>query len=189
MLNIVCSGNMPIGWTPLAHPEASLPSHLKRIETHCHTSGSIVLGSPTQGRLFIMSDRLIINAPQPIYTDAYLWDVGTLDEINRFLEVIDLLIDQVEMPADWELVLELAKDERTKESVWFYYFVDHGTRALFWLHEFNVDTFLSYLRVAKSRTHMCKMGLRGLSPHATDYIYIRSRASVLLLDTLGNFPS
>ena len=77
-------------------------------------------------------------------------------EINRFLEAIDLIIDRSEMPADWELVLELARDGQTDRHVWAYYFVDHRTRALFWLHEHETDTIISDMRVVKSKAHICK---------------------------------
>jgi len=47
-----------------------------------------------------------------VYTDAYLCDLEKLDEISRFLEVIDELIDEsIGIPSDYELVLELSYDE------------------------------------------------------------------------------
>ena len=78
-----------------------------------------------------------------------------MTEINRFLQDINQLIDEAPMPADWELVLELTKDKQTDEPLWKYYFVDHGTRALFWLHEYDMDTIVSDLRVVKSKAHIC----------------------------------
>ena len=71
------------------------------------------MGSWTSSKSFtIRSIYFKLKILQPVYTDAYLCDLEKLDEISRFLEVIDELIDEsIGIPSDYELVLELSYDE------------------------------------------------------------------------------
>jgi hypothetical protein len=97
----------------------------------------------------------ILTVSQPIYTDAYLCDVNTLNEINRFLQAIDQLASESEeMPLDWELVLELSNDEETEKRIWSYYFINHSDRALFWLHDIDARIILNGLPGVSSRAHI-----------------------------------
>ena len=90
--------------------------------------------------------------PQPIYTDAYLYEAGVLDTIEKFRETIVGAIHENadRMPAEWELVLDPAEDESPEERVCYYYFVNCSNRTLFWLHEFDVTPLLYGLDEIKS---------------------------------------
>lgn len=43
----------------------------------------------------------------------------------------------ISIPEDSELVLELTPSSDAR-SAWSYYFVHHGTRSLFWVHEYDI---------------------------------------------------
>lgn len=55
---------------------------------------------------------------------------------------------------DWELALELGKDEKTGELFCSYYFSCHSTRCLFWLHEFDPESMLEGLHGITEWTHI-----------------------------------
>ena len=72
----------------------------------------------------------------------------SIEEINQLREVSSPL------PVDWELVLELGKDDETEERICSYYFVRHSTRCLFWLHEFDLQSVLEDLCGVTENTHI-----------------------------------
>ena len=63
------------------------------------------------------------------------------------------------MPAQWELVLDLADDEDPNGRVCYYYFVNCSNRSLFWLHNFNVTPLLQGLTDVKSKRRISESGL------------------------------
>ena len=90
---------------------------------------------------------------QPVYTDAYLYEKDIFEEVEKFREAIfgEILSKANDMPAEWELVLDLGDDEGLDERVCFYYFVNCSNRTLFWLHNFDVTQVLSGLNEIKSK--------------------------------------
>ena len=62
------------------------------------------------------------------------------------------------MPAEWELVLDLADSGGLDEGVCYYYFVNCSNRSLFWLHKFNVTPLLHGLTEVKSRRRISESG-------------------------------
>ena len=76
-------------------------------------------------------------------------------EIEQFIvEVNELRSIFPPLPEDWELVLELRKDEETGDYTCSYYFVCHSTRCLFWLHEFDMESVLDDLCGVTEMTHI-----------------------------------
>ena len=70
--------------------------------------------------------------PKPIYTDTDMCDPVLRQEIEEFVqEVYKLMCFSPSLPEDWELALELGKDDETGEYICSYYFVRHSTRCLF----------------------------------------------------------
>jgi hypothetical protein len=61
--------------------------------------------------------------------------------------------DNIQLPVDWELVLELSLEE--EEESWSYYFIDHELRILFWLHPFELDEFDLQKMTVVSKAHIC----------------------------------
>jgi len=75
--------------------------------------------------------------------------------IEKFIEEINDLKDiSPPIPTDWELVLELGKDDETGEPICSYYFVCHSTRCLFWLHGLNLESVLENLHGVTEYTHI-----------------------------------
>ena len=78
---------------------------------------------------------------QRIYTEAYLCDKQVSSEIDQFQTYLFRYIEEndVAIPLDSELVLELSHETHS----WRYYFVDHTSRSLFWVHECDMtyETF------------------------------------------------
>ena len=92
---------------------------------------------------------------KPIYTDTNMCDPDLLQKIEQFVEEINKLREvSPPLPPDWELVLELGKDDETGESICRYYFVRHSTRCLFWLHEFDLECILAGLCGVTEKTHI-----------------------------------
>ena len=92
---------------------------------------------------------------KPIYTDTDMREPALHQETGRFIDEIYKLRDtSPPLPEDWELALELGKDDKTGESICSYYFVCHSTRCLFWLHKFNLENVLGNLCGATDKTHI-----------------------------------
>lgn len=89
---------------------------------------------------------------QPVYTDAYLYKKKIYEEIENFREAIfDEILDKSgDMPAEWELVLDLDDNEEPDERICYYYFVNCSNRSLFWLHKFDVTPLLHGLTEVKT---------------------------------------
>ena len=94
-----------------------------------------------------------LKSSQPVYTDAYLYKKEIFEEVERFREAIfDKIIDRAgDMPAQWELVLDLGDEEDPDERICHYYLVNCSNRSLFWLHEFDVTPFLCGLKEGKTK--------------------------------------
>ena len=76
-------------------------------------------------------------------------------EIEQSIEEIKKLRDfSPPLPEDWELVLELAEDDKTHNPICSYYFVCVSTRCLFWLHEFDLEGVLNGVCGVTEITHI-----------------------------------
>ncbi|KAH9941634.1 uncharacterized protein BXZ73DRAFT_41460 [Epithele typhae] len=97
--------NVPAGWKAVTHPE---------------------------GRLYFYDDR------RRIFTDNDVREPGIAAMLDTFARQLDEMIleQSLELPANHELVLFL-EPRKSAPGVfnWCYYFVDHSTRTLFWIHE------------------------------------------------------
>ncbi|KAF8960337.1 hypothetical protein BDZ97DRAFT_1665959, partial [Flammula alnicola] len=83
--------------------------------------------------------------PIPILTDIYVYESADRNRLEGYIKSIFQYIKKygVELPSDDVcLVLEFRQSGRCG-----YYFVDHTTRCLFWLEEFDAMTFLDHVRV------------------------------------------
>ena len=96
--------------------------------------------------------------PQPVYTDAYLYKKEIFEEIENFREAIfgQILDKAGDMPAEWELVLDLDDDEEPDERICYYYFVNCSNRSLFWLHKFDVTPLLHGLNEVTTNRRISK---------------------------------
>ncbi|KAK7676771.1 hypothetical protein QCA50_020239 [Cerrena zonata] len=80
------------------------------------------------------------NESKKTYTDAHLCDPEVAHEIELFQTQLWSHIhdNHIVIPEDSELVLDLVPGSNVKYA-WCYYFVDHRTRSLFWVHEFDMS--------------------------------------------------
>ena len=118
---------------------------------------------------------------KPIYTDTDMCDPALRQEIEEAVEEINKLKDiSPPLPEDWELALELGKDEETGESICSYYFVCHSTRCLFWLHEFDLESVLNDLCGVTQQTHI-REPARSSRIHLTKRMTRSGIASSLLV--------
>ena len=97
-------------------------------------------------------------------------------EINKLKEISPPL------PVDWELVLELGKDEEIGEPICSYYFVRHSTRCLFWLHEFDLESVLDNLCGVTENTHI-RESAPALATHRTNHM---TRPGIAIPVLVGN---
>ncbi|KZV72698.1 hypothetical protein PENSPDRAFT_683442 [Peniophora sp. CONT] len=95
-------------WTPLVHPDGSL---------------------------------YFYHASKRIWTNTYIYERLYFDEIEEcsaFLEFNrqTFLAHGYPIPASCELVIEIGTSDDNREDIlWRYYYVDHATRAIFWLQQ------------------------------------------------------
>ena len=101
------------------------------------------------------------NSMKRIYTNVYMYDSNLSAKILQFAAHLDrertCLIGKFDFPTnDYDLVLDIIKtgDELDNESIWAYYYVDHCTSTLFWLHFYECgDTLLG--EVSRSHSVVC----------------------------------
>lgn len=119
-------------------------------------------------RLFARWLHIVLS--QPVFTDAYLYDVRSLEEIERFREDIFAVAKTKALPPKWELVLDVEESKYANERICYYYFVNTANRSLFWLEDFNVTPLLWGLCHAKSMSRIRELGF-SLPPgsHAVTY--------------------
>ena len=127
---------------------------------------------------------------QRIYTDADLYDPGQFTIIT---ESSDQILGELEnmardknvtLPPGVELVLEIIplKDD----FICGYYFVNHNSRCLFWLQEFDAEEICDDIRVVVSLSHLRELDLHTrvvtCNVRSADYIFnrIRDRVPVLV---------
>ena len=123
-----------------------------------------------------------------IYTDVYMYDHNLSAEIQEFAAHLDRertrLRGTFDFPTNhYDLVLDIRTTE-DDETIWAYYYVDHNTRTLFWLHYYECgDTLLGEVHGARQASHVSAY----FSVHQintiwiNDMIYSRAPTGVPLL--------
>ena len=92
-----------------------------------------------------------------IFTDVYMYDPNLSAEIHMFAEHLDdertRLLGTNELPIHHDLVLDIVKTD--DETIWGYYYVDHETKTLFWLHYYECgDSLLREVRGVQEASHV-----------------------------------
>jgi hypothetical protein len=104
------------------------------------------------------------NVTKAILTNAYLCDNEVLENINAAVD--DILAKDFDPNELEELVLELmppGDDEMRIECG--YYFVNHKSRLLLWLEDFDISDLLAEAQGANSPAHISKAcSFHSLSP-------------------------
>lgn len=118
---------LPSGWEPYTHPEGAL---------------------------------YFFHKEQRVYTDANLYDREYADTISELMCCLTRKIEAtrqmgVDIPEDYETVLEPPKAEDPSED-WGYYFVDHVSQSLFWTDSYHPDEWLREIAGETNRQHLHK---------------------------------
>ena len=93
------------------------------------------------------------NVTKHILTNAYLCNDEVLYDINAAVD--DILAKDFDQDELEELVLELMPPNDDKiEIKCGYYFVNHNSRSLRWLEDFDISDLLGEARGANSRAHI-----------------------------------
>jgi hypothetical protein len=90
---------------------------------------------------------------QKIFTDAHLYNPDILLHATAFIRRIDDLKRIKNVQLDAELVLEITPDDQGMLQCG-YYFVDHQTRSLFWLEEFEAEDLTYEIKGLSSAAHL-----------------------------------
>ncbi|KAL6300413.1 hypothetical protein BKA93DRAFT_829121 [Sparassis latifolia] len=91
-----------------------------------------------------------------IYTEANLCEPDMLLEVLAFAEQIEETVrdDNIVLPEDAELVLDLEDDEEGGRN-WCYYYASDSRRTLFWLHSYDASDILqAEVRGVSSLAHI-----------------------------------
>ncbi|KAH9046321.1 hypothetical protein EDB83DRAFT_2553734 [Lactarius deliciosus] len=92
------------------------------------------------------------NAKWRIFTDVYMYDANLSAEIHTFATLLDNELTnlgiQNSFPTNYALVLDIIETEN--ETCWAYYYVDHDSKTLFWLHHYECQGTGSVLREVRS---------------------------------------
>ena len=127
-------------------------------------------------------------ARQRIFTEADLYDHK---ELQLITECADQILSELEETMqdenisllDVELVLELVP--WNDEVICGYYFVEHNSRCLFWLHEFDAESLCGVIKVVVSLSHLRKSGFQGLRcARLIIFDRLRDREPVLVGDDI-----
>ncbi|KAJ7783234.1 hypothetical protein B0H16DRAFT_1496050 [Mycena metata] len=88
------------------------------------------------------------NKEKKIVTETWLYNPGWCEQITSFIEFIEDLQEKndLEIPENAELVLEIQRDEELQEDYCGYYFAHHETRCIFWLHDTRLDEWLEDIK-------------------------------------------
>jgi hypothetical protein len=92
-----------------------------------------------------------------IFTDVYMYDPNLSAEILEFAAHLDSerrRLHNNDLPIDhYDLVLDIIKTD--DETIWAYYYVDHKTKTLFWLHFYECgESFLREVRGVQGASHV-----------------------------------
>ncbi|KAI0067089.1 hypothetical protein BV25DRAFT_1820257 [Artomyces pyxidatus] len=116
-----------------------------------HTSGDWTPATHPDGALYFYHKE------KRVYTDQYLYDPAILDEINEFADYLAALVEtdpDLGLPSDdIDLVLDLNPVD-AENMQWRYYYVDHKSRILFWIHEYPADFLICEAKGASSPAHI-----------------------------------
>jgi hypothetical protein len=114
--------------------------------------------------LFDSSLTHTFNTRQRVYADANLYNP---DEFVVITESADQILGDLEnkardlnitLPSNVELVLEIVSQD--SGPICGYYFVEHRSRCLFWLKEFDAEGICDGNRVVVSSSHLGRFGLQ-----------------------------
>ncbi|KAI9443655.1 hypothetical protein BJY52DRAFT_1157174 [Lactarius psammicola] len=106
------------------------------------------------------------HAERRVFTDVYMYDPDLSAEIHAFAAHLESertrLLRTTTFPTnEYDLVLDIIKTGKD-ETIWAYYYVDHNTKSLFWLHYYECgNSLLGEVRGVQEASHV-KLRLESL---------------------------
>ena|SRR6266702_4752925 len=93
-----------------------------------------------------------------IFTDVYMYNPDLSAEVHEFAAYLDSERTRLRTndfsTNHYDLVLDIFKTEND-ETIWAYYFVDHNSKTLFWLHYYECeDSLLGEVRGVQGASHV-----------------------------------
>ncbi|OAX35810.1 hypothetical protein K503DRAFT_784809 [Rhizopogon vinicolor AM-OR11-026] len=120
---------VPPGWTSVVHPEGS---------------------------------RYFVNQEKRTFTEVNICDVEILWDVKYAIENLlyrlESIVNREELDMNWvDLVIEPKAngDDDNLTAVFWYYFVNHRSRCIFWLNEFHPKDIISNCKGVESLSHIC----------------------------------
>jgi hypothetical protein len=90
-----------------------------------------------------------------ILTDVYMYDSKLSAEIHAFAAFLESKRTTPLPTNNYDLVLDVKKTEDDKIIIWAYYYVDHGTKTLFWQHHYDCGrSLLREVRGVQEASHV-----------------------------------
>ena len=79
-----------------------------------------------------------------VFTEAYLYQEVYLQETEMLVDFLERRLKAfgAEVPAEFDTVVQVEReqaDDGEGRMLWQYYFVNHNTRALFWIRPYKLD--------------------------------------------------
>ncbi|KAI0064322.1 hypothetical protein BV25DRAFT_1990069 [Artomyces pyxidatus] len=92
------------------------------------------------------------------YTDVDMFDEALREDVEEFVKYLDDLAEatcQNYLPSnDCERVVWVEPGDQECEVNWFYYYVDHETRNLFWLERYCANDLIAEVEGVRSPAHI-----------------------------------
>jgi hypothetical protein len=106
-----------------------------------------------------------LDSPLRIVTEGYLYRPEVMEKITYWSKGIEALLAEkgITIGDDVELLLQLDDQDA---NCCQYYFINHATRSIFWLHEVSTQDF--NLGPVASKSHL-KLALEGLYWHHVEF--------------------
>ena len=115
------------------------------------------ISTTKQRRAAISSSILCLKLSlKRIFTDVYMYDPSLREEVQKSAWLLDEKLTELRIrfpTEDYDLVLDIVetKDKKTTRQ---YYFVNHNTRTLFWLENYNMARLLNEIRGVEEPSHI-----------------------------------
>ncbi|KAI9459419.1 hypothetical protein BJY52DRAFT_1223044 [Lactarius psammicola] len=101
------------------------------------------------------------NAERRIFTDVYMYDPDLSAEIHAFAALLDSERTRPFPTNNYDLVLDIITKTQN-ETIWAYYYIDHHSKTLFWLHYYECgDDLFSEVHGVQDASHV-KLRLESL---------------------------
>ncbi|KAJ7680379.1 hypothetical protein DFH06DRAFT_1404177, partial [Mycena polygramma] len=103
-----------------------------------------------------------------IITETWLYNPDCSEEITTYIRMIDGICEknELQIPPNSQLVLELRYDSESTETYCGYYFAHADTRCVFWIEDYSLDRCLTEVKGGQlAPEHVSKYPLSRMRKH------------------------